>query len=393
MQTGLAGIRVLEVAGGVGVAYAAKLFADLGADVVRLEPPEGRVAEDIVRQRPHRVEAWLNTNKRSIVGELSGPNEGVPNEVVSNELEPNKPEANELLRTAHIVLHDLGPVKAIEAGLSFDQLSAKNPSLVVCSITPFGSTGPYANFVGEELNVIHGSSWGFLSPSASRRIDLPPLKAPGHHATINAATTAATATLAAFDAAERTGRGVHVDFSLFAAAAKMTETAPISASYHGVDASRLGVKIVIPWNIYRCRDGLVQFICPEEPQWQAFVNLMGNPEWALLEPFSTPLGRREHADVVDSYLGEWMAEQTVDDLYRRAQAARICITPMHTMAQLNVDPHFAAREFFATTPRGFAYPGPDSKPIGNGGRCADPLQVAANTTEKHGWPRKPNLAN
>ena len=365
MQTGLAGIRVLEVAGGVGVAYAAKLFADLGADVVRLEPPADRLAEDIVRERPHRVDAWLNTNKRSIVDVPSEQSEhreqGEQGEQSEHRDQSETSKHSELFETAHILLHDLGPKRAIEAGLSFDQLSAKNPSLVVCSITPFGSTGPYANFVGEELNVIHGSSWGFLSPSASTRIDLPPLKAPGHHATINAATTAATVALAAFDQAEQTGFGTYVDFSLFGAAAKMTETAPISASYHGVNASRLGVKIVIPWNIYRCRDGLVQFICPEEPQWQAFVTLMGNPDWTQLEAFSTAIARRENADLVDLYLSEWIAEQTVDELYRSAQAARICITPMHTMAQLDVDPHFAERGFFSSTPDDLRLPGPGAQ--------------------------------
>jgi crotonobetainyl-CoA:carnitine CoA-transferase CaiB-like acyl-CoA transferase len=370
MASGLARIRVLEIAGGVGVAYAAKLFADLGADVIRLEPLEGSEAHDVVRQRPHQVATWLNTNKRSIVGALNYAQPGFADSNQSNH--SNNPgtannagagtygddATSQLIDTAQILLHDLGPDTASAAGLSFEELSSRNLSLVVCAITPFGSTGPYANFVGEELNVIHGSSWGFLSPSASTRIDLPPLKAPGHHATINAATTAATTALAAFDAAQRNGRGALVDFSLFAAAAKMTETAPISASYHNVDASRLGVKIVIPWNIYRCRDGLVQFICPEEPQWRAFVSLMGTPVWTTLEPFSTALGRRENADLIDIYLGEWMAEQTVDDLFRRAQAARICITPMHTMAQLDVDPHFAARGFFATTPDGLRLPGP-----------------------------------
>lgn len=115
-QVGLAGIRVLEVAGGVGVAYAAKLFADLGADVVRLEPAGGDAAAgdatqdgsgdrapivDVVRRRPHGVHRWLNTNKRSIVGKVE-----------------------ELSATTDIVLHDLGPAAA--AGLEFDRQPTAN---------------------------------------------------------------------------------------------------------------------------------------------------------------------------------------------------------------------------------------------------------------------------
>ncbi len=338
MPSGLEGIRVLEIAGSVGVAYAAKLFADLGADVIRLELESLGVDSDVVAERPHDIGRWLHTNKRSILGSTVG-----------------------LLNDADLLLHDLGPRRARAAGLDYPTLSAANERLVVCSITPFGMTGPYADFVASELNVIHGSSWGFLSPSAATRIDLPPLKAPGHHATLNAATTAATVALAAVDAAQRSGQGEHVDFSLFAAAAKMTETAPVSASYQGVDASRLGVKIVIPWNIYSCSDGLVQFICPENSQWESFVELIGNPEWTTLDVFADPNSRRENADLVDLYISEWMAERTVDDVCTRAQAARVCISPMNTMEQLDADPHFRERGFFVTSPNGTRLPGPPAK--------------------------------
>lgn len=338
MQSGLEGVRVLEIVGGVGVAYAAKLFADLGADVIRLELDSLGVDSDVVALRPHDIGRWLNTNKRSVVGSIEG-----------------------LLTDADLLFHDLGPRRAATVGLDFQILASVNPRLVVCSITPFGMTGPYADFVSGELNVIHGSSWGFLSPSAATRVDLPPLKAPGHHATVNAATTAATAALAAFDSAQRSGRGEHVDFAVFAAGAKLTETAPVSASYHGVDASRLGVKVVIPWNIYACSDGLVQFICPEQPQWQSFVELMGSPEWAQLEVFADGVSRRANADVVDLYVAEWMAQQTVDDVCRRAQAARVCISPMNTMEQLDQNEHFRERRFFVTAPDGLRLPGPAAK--------------------------------
>ncbi len=337
-RSGLEGIRVLEVAGGVGVAYAAKLFADLGADVIRLELESLGTDSDVVAQRPHDIGRWLNTNKRSVVGSLHG-----------------------LLADADLLLHDLGPRRAAAAGLDVPSLSAHNTGLVVCSITPFGMTGPYADYVAVELNVIHGSSWGFLSPSAATQVDLPPLKGPGHHATLNAATTAATVALAAVESAHRTGRGEHVDFALFAAAAKMTETAPASASYQGVDASRLGVKIVIPWNIYACSDGLVQLICPEEAQWKSLVELMGSPEWAELDVFVDVASRRENVDVVDLYIAEWMALQTVDDLCERAQAARVCISPMNTMEQLDRDRHFRERGFLVTAPDGLRLPGPAAK--------------------------------
>lgn len=148
------------------MAWAGKLFADLGADVVRLE-----AGEDLVRARPHDIHIWLNTSKRAI------------------DDEPATRRA--LIAGADILLHGLGPARAEAEQLAFAELLAIAPRLVVCSITPWGMTGPYANYEAEELTVIHGSSWGYLSPGGATRVDLPPLKGPGHHATLNVATIAA----------------------------------------------------------------------------------------------------------------------------------------------------------------------------------------------------------
>ncbi len=330
-REGFEGVRLLEVGSSLGVAWVGKLFADLGADVVRLEE-----ADDRVRARPHEVHRWLNAGKRSMTGGFGS-----------------------LVPDADIVIHGFGPSAANERGLDYRTLAAAgSPALVVCSVTPFGMTGPYSDYAAEELNIIHGSSWGFLSPSAASDPELPPLKAPGHHATITVSTVAATATLAAFDRAQRTGRGEYVDFALFAAAAKLTETAPAAASFLGEDASRLGVKTVVPWEIYECIGGLVQCVCVEQAQWDALVELMGNPDWAELDIFATNVDRQENADLVDLYLREWMATQQADEVYHRGQAARICVSPVNTMAQLDVDPHLEARGFFHRTPDGLRVPGP-----------------------------------
>ncbi len=325
----LDGLRVLELAGGVGVAYAAKLLADLGADVLRVE-----TERDMVRGRPHEVHRWLNTNKRSVYA-LGG-----------------------LLDGADLLLHDLGPTAAAAAGVRYAELAPRWPRLVVGSLTPYGMTGPWADYAGTELSVIHASSWGFLSPSSATDVALPPLKAPGHHATILTATVAATAFLAAADRASQTGRGDHVDFSSFAAAAKMTETAPASASFRGEDASRLGVKTVVPWAIYACRDGLVQFLCVEQAQWVALMTLMGDPEWGTLDVFATNADRQDNADLVHLYLSEWMAEQSVQDVYHRGQALRLCISPVYTMDQLGRDAQFEDRGFLVEGSDGLRMPGP-----------------------------------
>jgi crotonobetainyl-CoA:carnitine CoA-transferase CaiB-like acyl-CoA transferase len=322
---GLAGLRVVEFCGGVGAAWASKLFADLGANVVRVED-----RDDDVRNRPHGIHRWLNANKRSMT------------------------DPGDLLTSADLLIHD-------RPGFSGADPVSGNPAGVVLALTPFGLDGPYSGYRAEELNLIHGSSWGFLSPAAATDPELPPLKAPGHHATIIVATEAATVALAAVDRARRTGRGDHIDFSCFAAAAKITEFAPAVVSFLDVDASRIGARTVSPWGIYRCADGLMQLICPEQPQWEALVNLMGNPEWALLDVLADGPGRSENADLIDLHLSEWMASQQVDDLYHTAQQARVAMTPVATMAQLEANPQLATRGFFVRDPDGEKFPGPGFK--------------------------------
>jgi crotonobetainyl-CoA:carnitine CoA-transferase CaiB-like acyl-CoA transferase len=333
-MTGLGGIRLIELAGGVGPAWVAKLFADLGADVICFEGG-GAGERDQVRSRPFAVHRWLNTNKRSVTGGLEA-----------------------LLDGADALVHDLGPRVAAVAGLAPDTLAERYPALVSMAVTPFGSTGPYADYAAGELAVMHGSSWGFLSPSAATDLTLPPLKAPGHHATLTVGTVAAAVTLAAVERAAVTGVGEHIDYALFASGAKITETAPSAASFLGVDPSRVGAKTVAPWGIYACSDGLIQFICVEQAHWVALLGVMGDPDWGTWEVFASNEDRRQNADLIDLYLAEWFATQTVAEAYHKGQAARLCMSPVNTMAQLERDPQFAARGFWRRDPDGLVLPGP-----------------------------------
>lgn len=362
----LQGIRVLELAGGVGVAYAAKLLADLGADVVRVESER-----DQVRSRPHGVDRWLNTNKRSMSEAAAA--------------------AAGLVAEADLLLHDLRPSEAAAVGVDAETLLAAHSRLVVGSFTPYGSSGPWAEYRATELNMMHASSWAYVSPAAATDVELPPLKAPGHHGAIMTATVAATAFLAAVDRAAQSGRGEHVDFSAFAAGARMTETAPAAACFVGNDATRLGSRAVVPWAIYQCRDGLLQFICVEDAQWMALRELMGNPDWAEMEVFATAADRRQNSDLLEIYMAEWMATQSVQDLYLRGQAARLCMAPVNTMEQLANDRQFAARGFFRTDPDGVRLLGPGFQTDQDWWalRRAAPA-AAANDGE--GWLARPDAA-
>ena len=344
---GLSGIRVLELADGLGVAWVGKLFADLGADVIRVES-----TDDSVRQRPHNVNDWINTSKRSKISCDS-----------------------DMALDAHLVIH--GPNSKMALGLPLEEISLLNPQLVILSLTAFGANGPYSGYRCEEINLIHGSSWGYLSPAAADDPHAPPLKAPGHHATLNVCTMAATVALATIEDAAINGIGDVIDFSMFAAAAKITEFAPAAVSYLGVEPSRLGLRTVAPWGIFDCSDGRVQLICPEQTQWEALVHFMGNPDWGNLEIFATTVQRSENADLLNVYLSEWFLQQKVQVICPAAQEARIALAPLNTMAQLSHDHHLAERKFFTKTLS-------ELKLLGPGFKSDDPIWAIHTEAPKPG---------
>ena len=339
---GLDGIRVVEMGQMVAAPWTAKLLADLGAEVIKVEPPGG----DRARRRgplppgetgPEPMGglfAAINTNKRSVTADLADA-EG-------------RSTLDRLLADADLFVHDLAPHDAEACGLAASALRAQHPSLVTMSITPFGQSGPYANWRAEELQVVHGGGWGWLTPGCVADPELPPLKPYGHQAAFQSGFAAACASLAAVDRAQRTGRGEHIDFAQMPYVVGMLEAAFIIWSYTADNPSRLGARILNPWGIFPTSDGHIFLVCPEADQWERLKDFMGRPEWADMDLFETLEGRFENEDLLRIWLGEWIAAQPVAELFHRGQAERLAFAPVNTVEQMAADPHLAARDFLVS---------------------------------------------
>ena len=333
---GLDGVRVLELGQGVSAAYATKQMADLGADVVKVEDPGG----DSSRARgPFPAQAgdleqsglflYLNGNKRGLALDLTS--------------EAGQERLRELVSWAEILVHNWAPPEMRRRRIDYAEFDRWNPGLVMCSITPFGLTGPYRDFRAEDLTIQHGGGWAWLIPGASDQPEAPPLKAYGHQAEFQGGLAATVATLGAYFSAQRTGRGEHVDLSLQAYIASFTEQNIIAYTYQGMVASRAGARILAPENIYECQDGLIFLVVVEQDQWERLVELMGRPEWSQLEIFQTLVDRAANADALDLMLRDWIREWKVEDLFRTGQEHRICFAPVHEMAQIAEQEHLRAR--------------------------------------------------
>lgn len=335
----LAGIRVLECGEMVAAAYATKLLADLGADVIKIEPPGG----DAARRRgpfpngePHPERSglylYLNTNKRSVTLDLAQPR--------------GRAALERVAAGADLLVHNVPPPLMDACGLAYEPLSAHNPRLVMTSITPFGLHGPRCNWEATDLTLWNAGGIAYLNGSPDAE-DLPPLAPFGQQAQYQGALNGAIVSLGALFARLRSGRGQHVEVSIQASLAAILELTFEYWPYMGLIASRLGRKPIQPLDFLECQDGWIFICCVEEHQWQEFVRMIGSPEWAELELFADRLSRGANWDALKIFLQEWAREQRVLDVYHAAQKRRIPFAPVSTMGDLLASDHLKARGFFA----------------------------------------------
>lgn len=335
----LEGIRVIELADRVSGPYCARLFADYGADVVKVEAPEGDVARrwgpfpgDRVDRETSGVFHFLNTDKRSVVLDL--------------ELESDRARFDALLASADVLIENHRPAEMRRLGLDYASLRARHPQLVMISITPFGQTGPYADWNGSDLNAYH------LTGASSRYCGRPG-EMPLEHGTFAAdffgAIAGAAWGLAAVLGRENAGGGQQVDVSCAEAIAAAFVGGQNIGGYaqNGKFDKRtgIGMPLAAPASIMPCRDGHVWMLALEPGQWNGLREVMGDPEWARLEMFQNMFTRGENADLIYAMVGEWAAGHDKLDIMERCQAAGAPITAVFTMKEAAEHPHLLERGY------------------------------------------------
>src|SRR5260370_4341214 len=149
---------------------------------------------------------------------------------------------------------------------------------------------------------------------------MPPLKTFGNQAGFQGAVHAAVATMGAVFAQLRDGEGQHVEVSVQESLTGILELPFGFWHERRMMATRLGRKPIQPMESMQCKDGWIFLCCVEEHQWQNFVHVMGDPEWAGEEIFSDRLKRGENWEALRIFLEEWVGQQTVLDLYKKVQA-------------------------------------------------------------------------
>ena len=339
----LKGIRALEFTQGIAGAYCGRLMADLGADVIRVETPEG----DALRERgpfpPGDAQraaggfhAYLNRGKRAITLEPGSSND--------------RDAFLDIVRTVDVLVETRVRGDTPRSGFAASELLAQQPRLVVVSLSPFGISGPRAGWTGNDMVAFHCSGFAFGFPSvAVPSLELPPLNAPGHGGDFLLGEFAATATMHGLLVAHARGVGTHVDLS--------AQEALAAEHYHyfnlpHVSGVQLSERIVsdTPGNAtissLPCADGWIALSPREEHQWQGWLQVMGMPCWATDPRFATHAERQRHWSALHPLMAGWTRSQRRMDIVRAAEALRVPCFPFGTAPDLLASGQLASRTFF-----------------------------------------------
>ena len=330
----LEGLRVLDMADEKG-AYCGRMLAELGADVLRLEPPEGARSRKLPPfasdDRTSLYFAVRNAGKRGVALDWRDPSK--------------RDELHRLLGSCDVWIESERPGALAEAGLAPGDVLARHPSLVLTSISDFGQDGPYRDWLGT-------GTIGFAMGGMMHRAgipDKPPLAAPGSLAYDAAGITAAYATLLAHFQKLRCGQGQHVDVSVLESVANLSDWALPHFSATGGAQHRSGAGI---YTVYPCADGFVRMIILVAHHWRELLAWMGNPAELRdpeLEQFIPRLMRQKE---IDSVVERFFADKTKLDVAREAQRRGLPATPVLEPTEVLENEHIAARGTFATLPVG-----------------------------------------
>mgnify|MGYP001346008257 CR=1 FL=1 len=327
----LTGVRVVDLADEWGP-LAGRVLGDLGADVVRVEPPGGAPS----RRRPPFAPdgttslwfAYRNGNKRGATADLT--------------TDAGRARLFGLLADSDVLIES-GELKA--AGIDPVELTNRFPRLIVCTITPFGLTGPYSDYVATDDVVVALSGWLATSGIPSK----PPLLVPGSLASDAAAVIGVFASLCAYIQRERTGRGQHLDVSALESVAQLNtwgipNTSALVNAGMAQKVVRSGDAPLYP--LIRTKDGMIRLVLLAPRQWKAMWHWMGEPE-AFADPiWEQTFTRLQNTDVLNPVFEEFFSTMTMEEAAIEAQRRGIVATPMLKPGDVLKNEHFASRGTF-----------------------------------------------
>lgn len=328
----LAGIRVIDLGRFIAGPYCATLLADLGADVVRVEPPGGGEDRYVVPVAPSGEGGsflQLGRNKRSVCLDLAST--------------AGRAALHALVASADVVVANLPLPQLRKLGLDYDNLRLRHPALILTTVSAYGDTGPLADKVGFDgmAQAMSGAAYLSGQPGA-------PVRWAATYVDFGTALGCAFGTLAALRERDRTGRGQHVSGSLLKTALTFFNSNLLEAQARGQDRTPSGNRgqQMAPSDIFAAQDGHILIQVLGNVQFHRLARLIGRVDWITDPALQSDADRGRHADAICDAVGAWVAGLPCADALAALAGARVPAEQVLSPRQVLSHPHMAAGGFF-----------------------------------------------
>ncbi|MCX5910866.1 MAG: CoA transferase [Deltaproteobacteria bacterium] len=337
----LEGIRVIDLTRIYAGPYCSMLFADMGAEVIKVEPPEG----ELIRDNPPMVkEGEGGPHDRSRSGYFLALNRNKYG-ITLNLKHPKAVEIfQELIKIGDVVLENYAPGVMKRLGIDYPLLREINPRIIMCSISGFGQTGRYSERLA--FDVISQAMSGLMSITGHP--DNPPTRVGTSLGDVNAAVHAAFAIMTALYYREKTGIGQYIDVSMLETMVGILEG--------GIVRWTIGKELLTPIGsmnpheapmaAFRCRDGYIIIATVGNEHWQRFCRAVHRPDWAEDPEYRTKRQRWEKKHLLQEEIEKITAQYTVKEVGEMMDQERVANSPIFNIKQVIEDPHLKDRGYF-----------------------------------------------
>ena len=324
----LKGLRVVEMGQLIAGPFCGQLLGDMGADVIKVEPPGRGDPMRVWGQGDEKVQ-WevIARNKKSVTCNLRVP-EG-------------QDIARKLIASADVLVENFKPGTLEKWGMSPDELHAINPRLIIARMSGYGQDGPYSNRAGFGGSGEAMGGWRYIVGEPDR----PPSRMGVSIGDTLCASYGAMGVLAALHHREKTGEGQVIDTALYEAVLQVMEGLVPEYDRNDFIRERSGSILpgIAPSNVYTCSDGPFMIGANNDAIFARLAKAMGKPEMADDERYQTHLARGHHQTELDDIINEWTATLTMDELDKLMIEHSIPAGRVYTAADMMEDPHFKAR--------------------------------------------------
>lgn len=344
----LAGITILDLSRHLAGPYASTVLGDMGAEVIRIERPGGDEDRRYGLRRPDwdaSVFLCRVRNKKSMTLNLRLPQ--------------GQAIFRRLVAISDVVLENYGVALRKELNLDYETLKQANPRIILASVSGYGSWGPSARKLS--FDPIGQAACGAMSFGGFPE-DERPARAAAAWVDYSTALHAAAGVLAALWYREKTGRGQHIDVSLYDSAVGLVGMQGVFTDYllYGLERQKTGNATPYYYaDTFRAKDGWVFIHLGHDSIWQRFIKLIGKRELGDDPRFNSDTKRAENRRLIDEVIKPWVAERTVDEITRLLEEQRVPCQKVNTIPDVLADPHLKAREMLVEAD----YPGKGKVPI------------------------------